>query len=1101
MTRNCLLRLSRYAIFTLIVFFAIQSGYAQSLRFNDTGYVDLGNNVALKLTNFTIEAWIKIEGYGSTTQTGGGGDGLTAVVPIVTKGRSQDDIAEVDINYFIGYRLSDNKLIADFEDDASSAGHPVISNASLPACTWVHVAVSYNTATDTWKMYINGVLDRTLALGGNFTPRAASNIHACIGSSLNGGSNRAGFFNGRIDEVRIWNLVRSDSDISSSFNIELTSGTGLVGRWGLNEGTGTNCTNSGSAGSAANGTIANGPSWVSGYNQADPATGASIDLNGLHDLVTFGSGLTATSFTLEAWIKVEGAGITTSTGSGGITAVPIITKGRSENDNPANINVNYFLGITADNKLAADFEEGGGANHPVTGVGAIPMNVWTHVAATYNQGTGTWKLFINGAPDRTLALGSNFTPANTSIHDVTVGSALNSTDVPDGYFNGKIDEVRIWNAARSDANILANYQLELTSGTNLIGRWGFNENCGTTVSGSVGGNGAVKSNNIATHYTNGGPVWHSAGYNRAPLQPTNVNPPDGLNNYVGTGVNVTVTDPEAKQMTVKLYGRKKTSEAAVPNFTIIPLPDTQFYTEEPQGGVGGNHQNASNAIFKAQTQWIADNRVARNIVFVSQLGDCTNNGQANEVEWKRADTSMKKIENPAVPVPHGIPYSICVGNHDQGNAAGSPTASTGFYNQYFGEARFAGRPYYGGHYGDNNDNHFSLFTASGIDFIHIALEYNDVSSGTEQTIMQGVMNWADSLLKAHPNRKGILSSHWIMEVGTNAAFGGPGATFYNQLKDNPNLILMLCGHRHGEGRRTDLLDNGKPLHTILSDYQGRVNGGDGWLRIMEFSPSTNTVHIQTYSPTLNQFETDADSEFTLPVDLLPGFTLIATNGNVPSGSATELAWGGLLPGTEYEWYVTIDDGESVTTSAVFDFRTAGALPVSLLTLRAVNESHRVKIDWTTTSETNTAKFEVEHSADGRAFSKIGEVKAANNSSGNRTYSLYDENPFASATYYRLKMFDNDGQFTYSKTVHVTRTGKFAVLPNPVIRNEIRIVTDRLPNGNAHIKIYDQAGRLQLSQQRVVNGHPVILSHQLSAGMYFIEVEMKGMKETQTFIVQ
>src|SRR5688572_9737968 len=161
MKRNSSLIRVAQGIFVTIFLLAGQTIQAQSLRFNDTGYVNLGNNAALKLTNFTIEAWIRIEGYGSTTQTGGSGDGLTGVVPIVTKGRSQDDIAEVDINYFVGYRLSDNKLIADFEDDASSAGHPVISNASLPTCGWVHVAVSYNTATDTWKMYINGVLDRT----------------------------------------------------------------------------------------------------------------------------------------------------------------------------------------------------------------------------------------------------------------------------------------------------------------------------------------------------------------------------------------------------------------------------------------------------------------------------------------------------------------------------------------------------------------------------------------------------------------------------------------------------------------------------------------------------------------------------------------------------------------------------------------------------------------------------------------------------------------------------------------------------------------------------------------------------------------------------
>lgn len=584
----------------------------------------------------------------------------------------------------------------------------------------------------------------------------------------------------------------------------------------------------------------------------------------------------------------------------------------------------------------------------------------------------------------------------------------------------------------------------------------------------------------------------------APLQPTNINPPDGQTNFSGSQVSMTVTDPDGNLMTVKLYGRKKNTNLSVPNFTIIGLPDTQYYTEEPQGGPGGVRQQASNAIFKAQTQWVADNRVSRNIVFLSQLGDCTQNGQLNEIEWKRVDTSMKKIENPAVPLPEGIPYSMCVGNHDQGNAAGSPTASTAFFNQYFGEARFLGRSYYGGHYQTNNDNHFELFSAGGIDFIHIGIEFNPDNNSTNHNILLGVLSWADSLLKAHPTRKGILASHWIMEIGTNASFGGPGAEIYNQLKDNPNLLMLLCGHQHGEGRRSDLMNNGAPLHTMLSDYQGRVNGGNGWLRVLEFSPSTNMVNVKTYSPTLNQFETDADSQFSLAVDLAPSFTLVSTNTNVASGSNTALNWPGLLPGTAYEWFVTIDDGVNITTSSIFDFTTSGALPVTISNIRALNEKERVKVEWNTASEINTSHFEVERAADGRTFSSVGVVAA-----GSSNYFLYDEKPVSGVNYYRLKIVDRDNKFSYSKVVHVVRlaAGKFAVMPNPATRNEIRFITERLPNGNAQINIYDQAGRLQFSQKTVLTGKSIVLNHHLSAGIYHAEVKMKGLKESQTFIVE
>ena len=380
------------------------------VRFTDSSYINLGNHASLKLTNFTLEAWIRIEGYGSTTETGSGG--ISAVVPIITKGRAESEAAAVDVNYFLGYNLSTMRLVADFEDDATSANHPVTSTGAagvLSMCTWAHVAVSYNTSTDTWKMYINGTLNTTLPLGANFTPRSASDVAACIGSSLNTGTSiRPGLFNGRIDEVRIWNVARTDAEILANYNAELSSGTGLAGRWGLNENSGTTANNS--IGGGATGALTNTPLWVTGFNQADPTSNASIDLNGVHDYISFGvadgtagnpSLNVSPNFSLEAWIKREGTGTTASTGTGGVTAVPILAKGRGEGETPNNLNMNYFLGIDASGKLVADFEETTGPNHPVTSVASIPSGVWTHVAATFNNTTRIWKLFINGALDIT----------------------------------------------------------------------------------------------------------------------------------------------------------------------------------------------------------------------------------------------------------------------------------------------------------------------------------------------------------------------------------------------------------------------------------------------------------------------------------------------------------------------------------------------------------------------------------------------------------------------------------------------------------------------------------------------------------------------------
>jgi len=92
----------------------------------------------------------------------------------------------------------------------------------------------------------------------------------------------------------------------------------------------------------------------------------------------------------------------------------------------------------------------------------------------------------------------------------------------------------------------------------------------------------------------------------------------GYSFTTNTNLSLTVADPENDKLRVRFYGRKKnTTTTTTGKFTIILLPDTQYYTAEPQGTNGGE-----NSMFKSQTAWIAKNRALKNIVYVSQLGDC-----------------------------------------------------------------------------------------------------------------------------------------------------------------------------------------------------------------------------------------------------------------------------------------------------------------------------------------------------------------------------------------------------------------------------------------------------------------------------------------------
>ena len=76
---------------------------------------------------------------------------------------------------------------------------------------------------------------------------------------------------------------------------------------------------------------------------------------------------------------------------------------------------------------------------------------------------------------------------------------------------------------------------------------------------------------------------------------------------------------------------------------------------------------------------------------------------------------------------------------------------------------------------------------------------------------------------------------------------------------------MLSGHVGGDGtgRQTSRGDHGNAVHELLSNYQLRLKGGNGWLRIMEFVPEQNKIYVSTYSPYLDRFDGRNKNTFEL----------------------------------------------------------------------------------------------------------------------------------------------------------------------------------------------------------------------------------------------
>lgn len=306
------------------------------------------------------------------------------------------------------------------------------------------------------------------------------------------------------------------------------------------------------------------------------------------------------------------------------------------------------------------------------------------------------------------------------------------------------------------------------------------------------------------------------------------------------------------------------TQAQTGDFTVVVLPDTQYYSESYP------------AILNSQMQWIVNNSAGLNIQFVLGLGDIVNNG-GSSTEWATADSAYKKLD-----AAH-IPYFAPLGNHDyDANNPAGRTSATSNFNRYFGPSRYANAtywstPYWHGSYpSGSNENFYGSVTINGQQYLVVALEFYPRDAS---------LSWAAQVIQNNPGAQVVLITH-AYEYFDNtrvSACNSFDAQYYGLGADNDgdamwtklvrqykNISLVLSGHevrgagQDATGHRSDLGTNGNLVNQILSNYQNVTNGGNGYLRIMKFHPSSDTIDVLTYSPYLNTYLTDAGNQFTIP---------------------------------------------------------------------------------------------------------------------------------------------------------------------------------------------------------------------------------------------
>lgn len=181
----------------------------------------------------------------------------------------------------------------------------------------------------------------------------------------------------------------------------------------------------------------------------------------------------------------------------------------------------------------------------------------------------------------------------------------------------------------------------------------------------------------------------------------------------------------------------------------------------------------------------------------------------------------------------------------------------------------------------------------------------------------------------------------------------------------------------------------------------------------------------------------------------------------------------------------------------------GPLPVSLLSFAAEAAGTTHLIKWVTTSEVNTKMFEVQRSTNGRDFVAAGNSIASKGVGSGAAYSFTVAQTWQGNNFYRLKMVDNDGSFTYSNIVLLTNMTaiQVSVYPNPTA-DWLYVSIPAFENSKPiTASLIDGAGKLLAQPVLIAGNRNAIEVKTLPAGVYTLRCTIKQQNFVVRFIKQ
>ncbi len=399
-----------------------------AVQFDGTNYIGTSAPVMSNVDDITLETWFNWDG---TAQDMG----------LLSMGT-------IDPN---GYGININGSTGQIYLWIGGSGGPTLNEILTPN-QWYHV--SFTRSGGTWKAYLNGVEAPTNNVNTTNTPNAPSGITSI------GGFPASGKFIGMIDEVRIWNIVRSDADINSSMNQQLDGNeTGLVAYYNFDERIGDtikDITDNGNDGTIEGyvtrlNFLGDGLSFTAATNKVELGRGTSDEFAILNDLSVCSN------------INVNSIGGTSK----------LMTEFAADGETLAT-NILYMVDVYTDGRIRYKHEYGSGDDYIVYSTQVINPSQWYNVCIVRNS--SDTKIYIDGKLDSTHTVTN--APTGGTSSTLIFGEEVTTDALLDGILN----EVSIWNKELSQSEIKKHmYASPDINDTTLIGYWPLNEGTGTTV--------------------------------------------------------------------------------------------------------------------------------------------------------------------------------------------------------------------------------------------------------------------------------------------------------------------------------------------------------------------------------------------------------------------------------------------------------------------------------------------------------------------------------------------------------------------------------------------------------------------------------------------